>query len=975
MVQIDLKDRFPSMTPVKSAPSLFRINGFGVAMHGRRDADADTGTYISTWCLTLLFVPILCLRAYRVANAERGWYFLGREPLSIVAKAWNLFLMLAVAGLVGAGAYTAYTSTAAYKAEHQMALARELVEQGRLGQAATIYQRLASAGADQAQNATAALGELLDKQCQQAPLSECAGVFAAAARISRRDGAVGPDKLVGQGLALVGAKGDSDPRGGVALLNALAPLTVDTRRIDEPRLPLLRKWVAAEPANLDALCGLAALLEQQNQLDEAKALLLPVKARLGEGEGARVLGTILAHQGDYDGAYALLWPYVKTRLDKLHAAEKAYNDTERNLWDQQLARLNAHKAPTDFYSRYDRAGKEAQRAMVQEYVNSQIKDDPRYVEAQETLHREAAVVPVTLDLGIVMLQRAQGQPNPDLRKTQLESAEKVFLAIGGFAGQSDEYRLSLGQVYYWLGKQTEGRKLFDDFLAAKGRSSDALLAIAVKLRQLGAVPEARAMAEEAYAQGKDDENRQAAAVFRAECQKDSDDQIAWLNKGNTANPTIKAKLANALGEKAISEGRDDEATAQFHIAIEAYAAMPHTAVSLNDAACAWYAIFSITGDRQALDRCYDNYQQAVDLSPSNPILLGNAADTLVAAALGDVIGSEIDLRALHEMGGFHLLGYLYQDQTGRAAVIKRVKDHPGIARALSYYDKLMVLSPKSTNAYAFAYQIHQFTRNEPALEALAQRVQAATFDTADALTQANEFISGVKDNQAKVESAAVLKRVQDAVGRLRAKGGRTLSVALDQQCEAMITQDMLQGGIDPEKVIALAEEAQQACPSANTTGDLVAAYLFRATRNLCQSDPAFAAFHAKYRRSLGGSYLLVAAAGEAGPLQQAVLQNVDARKAMALLREQNKLFLESPTAYEWALLKNAEPAEAGKMAEIIKKNPRWLVEQSIMVCLYPASAAEALEASWVLQICGKPAEAGAALRKVADLGIPVPGQP
>ena len=71
---------------------------------------------------------------------------------------------------------------------------------------------------------------------------------------------------------------------------------------------------------------------------------------------------------------------------------------------------------------------------------------------------------------MVMLQRAQGQTDAAARKTQLESAEKVFLAIGGIAGRSDAYQLSLGQVDYWLGKQAEGCKLFDDYLAKKGAS-------------------------------------------------------------------------------------------------------------------------------------------------------------------------------------------------------------------------------------------------------------------------------------------------------------------------------------------------------------------------------------------------------------------------------------------------------------------------------------------------------------------------
>jgi len=44
MAEVDLKEKFPNMTPIKSAPSLSTINGIGFRLYGSRDADAYTGT-------------------------------------------------------------------------------------------------------------------------------------------------------------------------------------------------------------------------------------------------------------------------------------------------------------------------------------------------------------------------------------------------------------------------------------------------------------------------------------------------------------------------------------------------------------------------------------------------------------------------------------------------------------------------------------------------------------------------------------------------------------------------------------------------------------------------------------------------------------------------------------------------------------------------------------------------------------------
>ena len=87
---INLAERFPRMRPIKTAPGLMTINGIGCTMYGRRDLDPESGAYVKTHCFTVLFIPLLALGAYRVVDSpERGWYFLGKEPLSGFARSWN----------------------------------------------------------------------------------------------------------------------------------------------------------------------------------------------------------------------------------------------------------------------------------------------------------------------------------------------------------------------------------------------------------------------------------------------------------------------------------------------------------------------------------------------------------------------------------------------------------------------------------------------------------------------------------------------------------------------------------------------------------------------------------------------------------------------------------------------------------------------------------------------------------------------
>ena len=77
------------MAPVKSAPTMFRLNGVGTALHGAADRARD-GTYIATLFFTFVFVPVVPLSSWLVREAGgRSWTFLGKVPLSPAHRVWR----------------------------------------------------------------------------------------------------------------------------------------------------------------------------------------------------------------------------------------------------------------------------------------------------------------------------------------------------------------------------------------------------------------------------------------------------------------------------------------------------------------------------------------------------------------------------------------------------------------------------------------------------------------------------------------------------------------------------------------------------------------------------------------------------------------------------------------------------------------------------------------------------------------------
>jgi hypothetical protein len=87
----------------KDNPIVSTLHGFGPRFYGERDYDPETGSYVANRWLTLLFVPIFPLGAYRVTDAEfQSYCVLGRVPLPDALKKarWAIAISIGVLVLI-----------------------------------------------------------------------------------------------------------------------------------------------------------------------------------------------------------------------------------------------------------------------------------------------------------------------------------------------------------------------------------------------------------------------------------------------------------------------------------------------------------------------------------------------------------------------------------------------------------------------------------------------------------------------------------------------------------------------------------------------------------------------------------------------------------------------------------------------------------------------------------------------------------
>jgi tetratricopeptide (TPR) repeat protein len=964
-----LEERFPEMRPIQSAPSLQTVNGIGTTVVGRRDFDVETETYVKTHVFSFFFVPLLALGAYRVADAPGGgWYFLGKVPLSGFARTWNLMLLLAIVSGVGSFAYLRYTSTPSYQLARKMAQADQLVAAGQIGQAARLYHEVMNSKTDHARTARDRLRQSIESPTGS--LTETAGAYQVAVDMHRRNDILVPDLFArGKELALKGR--ETDARGAMELLEAISPLADRPADLLGVRKELLEKLVRETPDDIDLASRLAVVYEATGQHDQCEKLLAPFADRLGERDAAAILGRVYAGKGEHDKAIQLLEPLLNARLPNLQRAEKRMKEVGEQVEKSLVEELKSGKAPGFDYNRYEAAAKEQKGAMINAWMRNRLMEDANLRAAQEELRAQEGVVRIAMDLGIVLLQRARQLGEAGTRRNELERAEKVFLSVRDVAGESTGYQLYLGQVYYWLGKPAEGRKLFDNVLASTKRSSEMLLAIGHTLREVGAVSEARPLMEEAYNKETDLNRKQDAALTRSLVSIDLDDRIKWLERAKPDMPEVRASLSDARGRKAAEEGKDAEAIRHYREAIEVYNKQPENEATLNNSAIVHFALFTLTHDREDFVRGAARMDRAIKLKSSDTILLHNAGNMVLQGAVAEVLGNSLDLKALKQPGGADLLPYLYRNAQEKQKVVEALGRHPGLVQARGYLERLVVLAPKNSRSWAEMAWLYELFRDKEQLSDLRERLQKVELDLADDTKETLEYYAG-KDDPKRIEQVKQkVKRREQRVESARKVGGRTLAVALASLVAAQVEAAIRGQRIDVDAAVKMAEEAHALAPSDGTRSVLADVLRHRAHRKLIQQVPAYAALAGRTQRSLSDQ-LLNWVLSQPGELRDRALALPDVKRGMALRRERLEQLPEDCDPSLWAFLSSDQSEAVRRFAQTLVDDPFLQDQRTIAQILSPLSASNVLDAYWVLQMAGKEDKAREVLQAAARKKIPLP---
>jgi len=784
------------------------------------------------------------------------YYFVGKQPLSGIAKAWNALVVLLLVAGGGCFAFQAYYNSPEAVAGCDLAAAERSLATGQHSEAIARYEKVAAGSTSKATTARQSLFSWLAAPPATTTPQDWQAAWQAAVRLQRGgQWNQSRQELADRGVALAAQSIAPAPDVALKLLEESAEIDGDPKASAPKRRDLLEALYAARPGDVAVTVLLAKALETEENVERAVTLLMPLREKLVDTEGARILGQHLAASGKYDEAYPLLTPYCESRLARFHAAERDFTTIYESVQQAALNRLRNNQAPPDFYRRYDAATEDEQQRMVDEYIDNAVKADSQIAQQRETFIKEARIVPVALDLGLVQLQRAQTLEDQAARKAELEKAEKTFLAVGNAAGESDEYQLNLGKVYYWLGKQDEGRKLFDAILARNARNFPVRIAVAQTLREVGAEGQARKLAERIFEEESDPANRSSAASLRSILSREVDEEILWLSRCRQSEPDVQASLCLARARKAVKEANDAEAQVQVRKAVALYEAMPENSTTLNDAAIGYDGLFTFGGELADLRKASELFDKSISLEPDNSIVQVNAANTFQELAVAETIGDLIDLRLFGTSDELELLRLCYYDQQGRDELLARLRAHPALAKAQSCYDRTLLLAPKRASSYLEAAALYSWLEDAAALDRIAQRVEAAQPDTKESIDDTKRFLRGERDQEFRVQMKRRATQARQLAERWRnqpasERRSRSLAGAVSAEASALLGAASIGNPVNMDQVVKLAEQALAEHRCSATHRGLVAALVSRASAQLEKTHPKYKSLAHAGRKSL-----------------------------------------------------------------------------------------------------------------------------
>ena len=894
-------------------------------------------------------------------------YILGKEPVSGFCKGYNMLAILAALGLFGFTGWKSYTSSPTYLSGKQMKAAEAALASKDYPDAADKFLEIIDKRWPDQREANDQMIATFEEGLRSDKAEDVAGLIALAPRTDNK-------KLVESsikgGKRSIDRFESTDLMGTVSILKELRKLVPLDNELLAKRTTILEKVVVEKPDNIEAKTELAEVYYDGASYAKAAALLEPVQAKLEpDDRGTLFLGKSLSELGRYSDAIPLLKAYVEPKMKALRAAESKYNRESERAYKTAFTKLDNGSGPESFYTRLDAASEAEQGLIVSNQVNSMMEKDRRYMKSIEDFQKANEVVPHAFDLGLAQLFNARTLSPGDEQKTGFEEAEKTFLSFQTSAGESDEYRLFLGQVKYWLGKSDEGKELFDQLLESNKRSNQSLLMIGSTLRELGERAVAGDYFEEAYENGKNTEEKQNAATARALTVSDSEDKLKWLQRSNTESPEIQVRIANVKSRMASDRGDTEEAIKFMRESVAGLEKLGDSVSALNNRGLAYMELFELTGDPGDYQKGANEMTKALELNPNDGIIVTNSLSTLMTSSMIKVLAPHFDFKTLKGTISDDMLKMLYHDQSGYDKLTAQITAIPEFEKARSLAERGMLIAPKSPSSYGLAVRYHTLAQERDLVAKIGNSIKGQELDTAETIEETKKrwTESGAAENLAEIKIS--IKKQDEDLADLEA-GTLEHYYSILKRAESETYLSFHGEPAQLEHHLGIAKKVQEVKPCRLADYVVTELHFSMADREL-QSSTEYQSLYKATKRSWNEKDRILWALTR-DDLKPQLLENEHLKAAYQLTSDYIEKFPKGSSINSWGVIHAFSPEKGQLIKKQIEKEGR--VESSIAFrkAMSPLDPGAPLREYLLHRMRGDFAKADQAMAEAKERGIPLP---
>jgi len=840
---------------------------------------------------------------------------LNSKPTSSKSKMPLVLTSLGIIAVLGLGAHQ-YLTSENYKFGKSFATAEKAAAEGRYAEAMGLYKTLYDSSEKFRSQAEAGIGDIMTPNTlKSVSNSELVGVlksyntFGEPPRPQAR--------MAIYDLALQRVK--TDPGDDEVILHSLLheteALNEEGENLSDIDAALIQSINATDPENLEAAVELSEVFFEAGDLERVKQILAPVQSKLDDSEGARVLAQTYISEGQFEQAYPLLSRYTTSRLEAFQSAEAHFTKVSDELWETEFFKLQSGLGPDAFYDKYSEAPESEQQFLVDTHISEIVFNKPKYLNALKLYQRTADIVPVAMDFGVLQLRRAEGLASSAERQAELTAAEQTFLSIRNVAGDTDDYKIYLGQVYFWLGKQDEGQALFNEVLSANDRSPSSLISVSSTLRALGKVGLAADLTKEAYESSEDQTVKYEAAQMLSLLSNTQEERIKWLEKSDPNSASVQANLKELKGQLAAVKGDTKSAIRLYRDAIALYETQPENAATFNNTALVHFSLFDVTGDNADFQNGVDLMSKAVELQSDNSILLRNAADIVLVNALYETLPDRLQFKKLKTRPSMSTLSWYYENEQEKDVLREAFRGNDDFQKAIEYLERSALLAPNSLDVYSSLSEIYYFMDDTDSMVKLVSQMENNKIDITAQQASYFDFLEGsnLEEDLKTLKEREIYQRSLLSDRDLNKATRGALYSRIADNLQAQITYG------DETRVTESVKEARSAythLKSTQTQGSLYTALLSKVSFEASKNFPSYQAFRQELGKGYADSNVIVFAARKNPELLTWLKSNESFQEAIALEREDLKRFPKTAGPENWAIFALIEDP----VSEIFAKN-------------------------------------------------------